>query len=126
MGRIDRLEVENFKSYAGKQVIGPFNEAFSAVIGPNGAGKSNVMDAVCFVLGLPSRSIRADKLKDLIFRVEGQPPKVRRAWAHVAPAPAPPCRAAAAAAADTRLRRAPPSPPRPACRPRPRACGSCT
>ena len=81
MGRIDRLEVENFKSYAGRQVIGPFQESFSAVIGPNGAGKSNVMDAVCFVLGLSSRTIRADKLKDLIFRVEGQPPKVSRPWA---------------------------------------------
>ena len=99
MGRIDRLEVENFKSYAGKQVIGPFNDAFSAVIGPNGAGKSNVMDAVCFVLGLPSRSIRADKLKDLIFRVEGQPPKVRLAFRRCRssspPPPPPPPRVAA-------------------------------
>ena len=37
MGRIDHLEVEDFKSYAGKQVIGPFR-GFTAVIGPNGAG----------------------------------------------------------------------------------------
>ena len=33
MGRISRLEVFNFKSYAGKQIIGPFKD-FSAVIGP--------------------------------------------------------------------------------------------
>ncbi len=32
-----RLEVENFKSYRGKQVIGPFTR-FTAVIGPNGSG----------------------------------------------------------------------------------------
>lgn len=37
MGRIDRIEVVNFKSYVGKQTIGPFTE-FTAVIGPNGSG----------------------------------------------------------------------------------------
>lgn len=43
MGRIDRIELENFKSYKGKQVIGPFHN-FTAVIGPNGAGKNVVLD----------------------------------------------------------------------------------
>lgn len=38
MGRIDRLELENFKSYAGKQTIGPFKN-FTAIIGPNGSGE---------------------------------------------------------------------------------------
>lgn len=33
-----RLELENFKSYKGHQVIGPFVD-FSCIIGPNGAGK---------------------------------------------------------------------------------------
>lgn len=37
-GRIDRLEIQNFKSYGGRQVIGPFGD-FTAVIGPNGAGE---------------------------------------------------------------------------------------
>jgi ABC-type branched-subunit amino acid transport system ATPase component len=37
MGRIDRITTDNFKSYQGKQVIGPF-KSFTAVIGPNGAG----------------------------------------------------------------------------------------
>lgn len=36
-GRLDRLELENFKSYAGRRVIGPFAD-FTAIIGPNGAG----------------------------------------------------------------------------------------
>lgn len=36
-GRIDRLEAENFKSYKGRQIIGPFKD-FACVIGPNGAG----------------------------------------------------------------------------------------
>lgn len=34
---LHRLEVHNFKSYQGKQTIGPFSR-FTAVIGPNGAG----------------------------------------------------------------------------------------
>lgn len=37
MGRLDRLELENFKSYKGLQTIGPFHN-FTSVIGPNGAG----------------------------------------------------------------------------------------
>jgi structural maintenance of chromosome 1 len=34
---IDRIEVENFKSYKGHQIIGPFKK-FTAIIGPNGSG----------------------------------------------------------------------------------------
>ena len=45
MGRLIKIEAENFKSYAGKQIIGPFKD-FTAVIGPNGSGKSNLMDAI--------------------------------------------------------------------------------
>ena len=37
-----RLELENFKSYKGHQVIGPL-KPFTAVIGPNGAGAYNEM-----------------------------------------------------------------------------------
>ena len=37
MGFLKRLELENFKSYKGHQVIGPFKH-FTAIIGPNGAG----------------------------------------------------------------------------------------
>ena len=29
------------------------------IVGPNGAGKSNLMDAMCFVLGVSTRSLRA-------------------------------------------------------------------
>ena len=40
MGRLHRIELENFKSYKGHQTIGPFND-FTCVIGPNGAGKQD-------------------------------------------------------------------------------------
>ena len=42
---IHEIVLENFKSYGGRRVIGPFHECFSAIIGPNGSGKSNVIDA---------------------------------------------------------------------------------
>ena len=64
------LELENFKSYAGTQRIGPFFN-FTCVIGPNGSGKSNLMDAMSFVLGVQSRDLRSSQMKDLIFRPPG-------------------------------------------------------
>ncbi|KAI9914960.1 hypothetical protein PsorP6_007000 [Peronosclerospora sorghi] len=67
MGRIARLELKNFKSYGGHHVIGPFHR-FTAVIGPNGSGKSNLMDAISFVLGVHSRQLRSNQLRDLIHR----------------------------------------------------------
>ncbi|TKY52742.1 Structural maintenance of chromosomes protein 1 [Spatholobus suberectus] len=65
-GKILRLEMENFKSYKGLQVIGPFFD-FTAIIGPNGAGKSNLMDAISFVLGVRTGQLRGAQLKDLIY-----------------------------------------------------------
>lgn len=63
-GRIERLEIEDFKSYRGKQQIGPF-KAFTAVVGPNGSGKSNLMDAISFVLGVRTAHLRGS-LKELL------------------------------------------------------------
>ena len=40
MGFLVQLELENFKSYRGKQIIGPFKK-FTAIIGPNGVGMLN-------------------------------------------------------------------------------------
>eukprot|EP00262_Sarcandra_glabra_P007411 TRINITY_DN20200_c0_g1_i1.p1 TRINITY_DN20200_c0_g1~~TRINITY_DN20200_c0_g1_i1.p1 ORF type:complete len:1219 (-),score=304.96 TRINITY_DN20200_c0_g1_i1:265-3921(-) len=68
-GKILRLEVENFKSYKGHQIIGPFYD-FTAIIGPNGAGKSNLMDAISFVLGVRSVQLRGAQLKDLIYAMD--------------------------------------------------------
>ena len=62
--RLLKLEVENFKSYKGRQDIGPFH-SFTAVIGPNGSGKSNLMDAISFVLGVKGMQLRGS-LKELI------------------------------------------------------------
>ena len=67
MGFLLKLELENFKSYNGKQTIGPFDR-FTAVIGPNGSGKSNLMDAISFVLGVNSGALRSANLGELVYR----------------------------------------------------------
>ena len=81
---IQRLQLENFKSYAGVQHIGPFHkvrpqwwsegsglvpqarcisstshclQSFSAIVGPNGSGKSNVIDAMLFVFGKRAKQV---------------------------------------------------------------------
>ena len=65
---IEKVELENFKSYFGNKVIGPLHKNFTAVVGPNGSGKSNVMDALCFVLGKgSSKDMRAEKSSNLIY-----------------------------------------------------------
>jgi structural maintenance of chromosome 1 len=70
-GFIEKIEIVNFKSYQGKHVVGTFNR-FTTIIGPNGSGKSNLMDAISFCLGVQSRSLRSHRLKELIFRKEGE------------------------------------------------------
>ncbi|WVQ89045.1 hypothetical protein IAS59_002792 [Cryptococcus gattii] len=65
---LQRLELYDFKSYRGKQVIYFGDAPFVSVIGPNGAGKSNLMDAISFVLGVKSAQLRSTQLKDLIYR----------------------------------------------------------
>jgi structural maintenance of chromosome 1 len=37
MGKLIKIEIENFKSYKGFHVIGPFMN-FTSIIGPNGSG----------------------------------------------------------------------------------------
>ena len=48
---IQKIELENFKSYFGTKVIGPLHKNFTAVVGPNGSGKSNLIESLLFVFG---------------------------------------------------------------------------
>lgn len=63
---ITNLVLTNFKSYFGRQEVGPFNDSFTAIVGPNGSGKSNVIDALLFVFGFRAKKMRQDKLTNLI------------------------------------------------------------
>lgn len=70
---IPRLVLENFKSYAGVQEIGPLHKRFSSVVGPNGSGKSNVIDALLFVFGKRAKQLRLNKVSELIHKSAGFP-----------------------------------------------------
>ena len=66
--QISKLTLQGFKSFNRKISI-PLLNGFNVICGPNGAGKSNICDAICFVLGrISAKSLRADKLHELIFR----------------------------------------------------------
>ncbi|ORD94256.1 SMC22 [Enterospora canceri] len=64
---ISEIEMEGFKCYEDKVVVGGLDRAFNAITGMNGAGKSNVIDAILFCLDLKnSRSMRVGGMRELI------------------------------------------------------------
>ncbi|XP_050821147.1 structural maintenance of chromosomes protein 1B isoform X4 [Gopherus flavomarginatus] len=65
MGYLKLLLLENFKSWRGRQSIGPFMR-FNCIIGPNGSGKSNIMDALSFVMGERTANLRVKSVQELI------------------------------------------------------------
>lgn len=70
---ITKMILENFKSYAGVQEIGPFHKRFSSIVGPNGSGKSNVIDALLFVFAKKASQLRLKKVSELIHKSSGYP-----------------------------------------------------
>lgn len=46
-----------------------FDTQFNAITGLNGSGKSNILDAICFVLGISKLAhVRAENLQELIYK----------------------------------------------------------
>jgi len=70
---ITHLVMNNFKSYAGERMVGPFHPSFTSVVGPNGSGKSNVIDSLLFVFGFRASKMRQGKLSALIHNSEAFP-----------------------------------------------------
>ncbi|TAQ85840.1 hypothetical protein B7494_g5845 [Chlorociboria aeruginascens] len=70
---ITYLILTNFKSYAGRQEVGPFHASFSSVVGPNGSGKSNVIDSLLFVFGFRASKMRQGKISALIHNSAAHP-----------------------------------------------------
>ncbi|PPQ96365.1 hypothetical protein CVT26_004967 [Gymnopilus dilepis] len=70
---IHKMALVNFKSYAGRQEIGPFHKSFSAIVGPNGSGKSNTIDALLFVFGFRASKMRQGKVSELIHNSANYP-----------------------------------------------------
>ncbi|CCD55330.1 similar to structural maintenance of chromosomes 2 [Botrytis cinerea T4] len=45
------------------------DESFNSITGLNGSGKSNILDSICFVLGITNMTtVRAQNLQDLIYK----------------------------------------------------------
>lgn len=69
---IQEVIIDGFKSYQTRTVISGWDPEFTAITGLNGSGKSNILDAICFVLGISNLSqVRASNLQDLVYK-QGQ------------------------------------------------------
>ncbi len=78
---LNRLELQGFKSFAGKTVF-EFPAKVVGVVGPNGSGKSNIIDAIRWVLGeREAKQLRGEGLENLIFA--GTPKKPAQGFARV-------------------------------------------
>jgi chromosome segregation ATPase len=78
---LKRLELNGFKSFAGKTVL-EFPAGIVAVVGPNGSGKSNIVDALRWLLGeRDAKNLRGAKVEDLIFSGTIKRPRVGMASA---------------------------------------------
>ena len=53
---IEEVIIDGFKSYATRTTVSGFDKRFNAITGLNGSGKSNILDAICFVLGISNLS----------------------------------------------------------------------
>lgn len=49
---IREVSIDGFKSYAQRVTLSNFDKGFNAITGLNGSGKSNILDSICFVLGI--------------------------------------------------------------------------
>ncbi|XP_030762291.1 structural maintenance of chromosomes protein 2 [Sitophilus oryzae] len=66
---IKSIVLDGFKSYGQRTEITGFDSMFNAITGLNGSGKSNILDSICFVLGISNLThVRANSLQDLIYK----------------------------------------------------------
>nr|CAD1829548.1 unnamed protein product [Ananas comosus var. bracteatus] len=69
---VKEICLEGFKSYATRTVVSGFDPFFNAITGLNGSGKSNILDSICFVLGITNlQQVRATNLQELVYK-QGQ------------------------------------------------------
>lgn len=61
---VKSIILEGFKSYAQRTEVNGFDPLFNAITGLNGSGKSNILDSICFLLGISNLSQVQYKLSD--------------------------------------------------------------
>jgi len=66
---IKTIVLDGFKTYAKRTEISGFDSQFNAITGLNGSGKSNILDAICFALGMSElQYIRVHSQQELIYK----------------------------------------------------------
>ena len=76
---LKKLTLVGFKSFADRTRL-EFDAGVNVVVGPNGSGKSNLLDAVAWVMGTQAtRSLRTEKMEDVVFAGTATRPSVSRA-----------------------------------------------
>ena len=66
---IIEIILDGFKSYPVRTSISNLDPQFNAITGLNGSGKSNIIDAICFLLGISSlQHVRVSNLQELIYK----------------------------------------------------------
>ncbi|XP_040953106.1 structural maintenance of chromosomes protein 2-1 isoform X3 [Gossypium hirsutum] len=69
---IKEICLEGFKSYASRTLVPGFDPFFNSITGLNGCGKSNILDSICFVLGITNlQQVRVANLQELVYK-QGQ------------------------------------------------------
>lgn len=69
---IKSVVLDGFKSYGHRVEVNGFDREFNAITGLNGTGKSNILDSICFVLGITnlshvSKYMLFDIFKDMLL-----------------------------------------------------------
>ncbi|OIW32396.1 RecF/RecN/SMC N terminal domain-containing protein [Coniochaeta ligniaria NRRL 30616] len=66
---VNRQRQAQYRAKWAEELTKRRDESFNSITGLNGSGKSNILDAICFVLGITNMStVRAQNLQDLIYK----------------------------------------------------------
>ena len=67
--KIKEIILKGFKSYGRRTRLSKLSPNLTCITGFNGSGKSNILDGICFVLGLQAYSLaRVDKIQELVYK----------------------------------------------------------
>ena len=62
---VKSMIIDGFKSYGQRTEINGFDPLFNAITGLNGSGKSNILDAICFLLGITNLSQVSESIYEI-------------------------------------------------------------
>ncbi|KAG9396351.1 Structural Maintenance Chromosome protein 2, SMC2 [Carpediemonas membranifera] len=70
---LTKVILDGFKSYSERTEVKGFDPQFNAITGFNGSGKSNILDGICFVMGLTDHGrMRVTNYQELIYKSGAQ------------------------------------------------------